>query len=166
VTPTATLTPPLEGGQTGLAFYPEHLNAGGVCQTTYSASGSLKNHGPDTATNIEINYTIVDGVQWVDSVEISPSSWTELGTSEPGRFTVSVHTNGDWPLAGKGAQIVVRLSAPEGAQATFTITNQCQVERPSKPDKPDKQDKPKKTKDVRLKDGPGFWAVRLSQSEV
>jgi hypothetical protein len=138
MTPTATPTPTLAGGRAGLAFHPEHLNVGGVCQTTYSASGSLKNHGPDTATNVDIHYTIVDGAQWVDSVEVSPSSWAELETSKPGRFTVSVHTNGDWPLAGKGAEIVVRLGAPEGAQATFTITNQCQVERPNKPDKPDK----------------------------
>ena len=42
---------------------------------------------------------------------MSPSGWAELETSKPGRFTVSVHTNGDWPLAGKGADAALVFAA-------------------------------------------------------
>jgi hypothetical protein len=167
-----------------LAFHPEHLNAGGVCRTTYSASGSLKNHGPEAATDIDIGYTVASGGQWVDRIEVSPSSWRELGTSKPGRFTITVHTNGDWPSAGKGTEILVRLSAGEGAQATFRVKNQCKADKPDepkpdkpekpkqdkpgkadKPDKPDKQDKPQKNKCAHFCGEPSFWAMLLSQLE-
>ena len=156
LTPTPRFTPlqpPLtaeaKAGRTGLAFHPEHLNAGGGCKASYSASGSLKNHGPALATGVDIGYTVIGGAQWVERVEVSPSSWAELGTSKPGRFTVHVHTNDNWPLAGKGTQIVVRLDVQGGTQATFTIKNQCQAEKPDesdKPDKPDKQTSQTKTK--------------------
>jgi hypothetical protein len=180
--PAITVTPALEAGRARLAFYPEHLYAGGVCRTTYSASGSLKNHGPGTATGIDIGYTVVDGGQWVDRIEVSPSSWTELGTSKPGRFTIYVHTNRGWPSAGKGTEIVVRLSADGDAQATFSVKNQCKPAKPDEPkpdkpekpktdkpneaDKPDKQDKPQKTKGVHLYGEPGLWAMLLSQLEI
>jgi hypothetical protein len=145
-----------------LAFHPEHLNAGGVCRVTYSASGSLKNHRPDIVAGVEIAHEVVSGASWVDRVEVTPSNWEDLGTSKPARFTVSVHTNEKWPAAGKNAVIVVRLHATGGAQAdgavqaTFTIRSQCKFEqhdkpdkpgepvKPDKPDKPDKSQKPKK----------------------
>ena len=166
VIPTETIAPVLGTGQSDLAFHPEHLNAGGVCKVTYSASGSLKNHGPGLATGVEIGYQVVSGAQWVDRVEVVPSSWAELGTSKPGRFTVYVHTNDDWASAGKGTEIVVRLDVQEGVQATFTVRSQCQAEQPDKPDKSDKPDKPKKNKDAGLSDGPNDWAWLLSRSEV
>jgi len=136
--------------RTGLAFHSEHLNAGGACKVTYSALGSLKNHGPGTAAGIEISHQIVSGALWVERVEITPSNWSELGTSKPARFTVYVHTNEAWPSAGKDAVIVVRLhadgeaSAGEGAKATFTVRNQCEPKQSDKSDKPDKPDQPNK----------------------
>jgi hypothetical protein len=155
--PPTGVTSTLEAGQVGLAFHPEHLNTGGVCRTIYLASGSLKNHGPGRATDIDIVYTVAGGEQWVDRIEISPSSWTELETSKPGRFTIYVHTNRDWPSAGKGTEIVVQLNAGGDAQATFSVKNQCKPAKPDepkpdkpdepkpdKPNEPDKQDKPKK----------------------
>lgn len=178
---------PVEASRIDLAFHPERLNAGGVCKSTYSASGSLKNHGPGLATDVAIGYRVIGGAQWVDRVDVSPSSWAELGTSKPGRFTVYVHTNDRWPLAGKGTEIVVQLDIPENARATFTVKNQCQAEKPDKPDKPDrsdkadkpdkpdkpdrsdktgKPDKPKKIKGACLPSDRSFWASLLSQSEV
>ena len=167
-----------------MAFNPEHLNAGGVCRTIYSASGSLKNHGPGRATDIDIGYTVAGGVQWVDWIEISPSSWAALETSKPGRFTIYVHTNRDWPSAGKGTEIVVQLNAGKDAQATFSVQNQCKPAKPDepkpdepdkikpdkpdkadKPDKQDKQDKPPKNKGAHLYSEPGFWAMLLSRLE-
>jgi hypothetical protein len=132
------------------------------------------------ATGIDVGHKIIDGAQWVDRVEISPSGWTELGTSKPGRFTVSVHTNDDWPSAGKGAEIVVRLSVGKDAQATFSVKNQCKPTQPGKPEKlktpkpgkrdkaekPDKPKKPKKNKGAHLYGDPSFWALYLAHLEV
>jgi len=116
-----------------------------VCKVTYSASGSLKNHGPGTAVGVQISYQVVGGASWVEHVEVTPSNWEKLGTSKPARFTVYVHTNEAWPLAGKGATIVVRLHAGEGTQAIFTVRNQCEPEQPGKPDKPEKPDRSQKS---------------------
>jgi hypothetical protein len=147
VTPTPTVTPKavsIEPEVSDLAFHPEHLNAGGVCKVTYSASGSLKNHGPGLATEVEIDYEVVSGAKWVDRVEVVPSRWEELDTSKPGKFTVYVHTKEEWSSAGKGAEIVVRLYVNEDTQATFTVKSQCEAEEPDEPGKPDKPDKSKK----------------------
>jgi hypothetical protein len=164
-----------------LAFHPEHLNAGGVCKVTYSASGSLKNHGSGIVAGVDISHQVISGASWVDHVEVMPSNWEELGTSKPARFTVYVHTNETWPAAGKGAVIVVRLHAGGGAQAIFTVRNQCKPEqqnkpdkldRPDKPGKPDKPDKPDKSKEPKkhkksfYDPGTSSWVSALSQIEV
>jgi hypothetical protein len=182
VTPTATITPTLpisnlERSRAELAFHPEHLNAGGACKVTYLASGSLKNHGPGTATGVEITHKVVDGALWVDHVTVTPDSWDELGTSKPARFTIYVHTNEAWSSAGKDAVIVVRLHADRDAQTIFTIKSQCKPEppeksdKPNKPDKSDKSPKPKKRKKSFYDPGidasrPGEARSILSQGEV
>jgi hypothetical protein len=161
VTPTPTVTvTPTGTGMSGLAFHPAHLNAGGKSRQVYAKSGSLKNHGPGVATDVRIEPQVVVGAQWVDHVEVAPSSWAQLGTDKPARFTVYVHMKEDRAAAGKEAQIVVRLSALSSAseeyvaQATFKIKAKSPVEKPEeekiakadKPDKPSKSKKPKKPK--------------------
>jgi hypothetical protein len=157
VTPTATITPtatPTATLMPVLAFHPAHLNAGGKCRETYTAQGSLKNHGPGLATDVQIDYEIISGGEWVKDVEVTPSEWAELGTSKPGRFTVYVHTNEGWPEAGKGATIEVKLvivdaestSPNRPTEAIFTVKNQCKPEKTAKPEKPAQPEKPKKTK--------------------
>ena len=140
-------------GMTGLVFHPAHLNAGGKCRELYVARGSLKNHGPDLATGFVIAAEVVSGTGWA-SVEVTPMEWDELGTSKPGRFTVEVSTNDDWPSAGKGSVIQVRVYVVnavgvsiEGGEAIFTVRNQCKdeslkgTEESEKPDKPGKPEK-------------------------
>ena len=145
----------------GLAFHPAHLNAGGKFRKVYAKSGSLKNHGPGVATDVTIDCQVVAGDQWVDHVEVVPSSWAQLGTDKPARFTVYVHMKEDRASAGEEAQIVVQLSAFSSAsgervaQATFKIKAKPPVEKPEKAEmtkadkpekgsKPDKADKPEK----------------------
>jgi len=113
VTPTATVTATatITNGMSGLAYHPAHLNAGGRCRAVYSAQGSLKNHGPGTATDVTVWYEVTAGSEWVDRVEVIPSTWAELSASKPGRFQVLVYVNEDWELAGKGSEIAVQLSA-------------------------------------------------------
>jgi hypothetical protein len=148
-TPTVTVTP-TGTGMSGLAFHPAHLNAGGRFRQVYAKSGSLKNHGPGVATDVRIDCQVVAGAQWVDHVEVAPSSWAQLGTDKPARFTVYVHMKKDRAAAGEEAQIVVRLSALSSAsgervaQATFKIKAKPPVEKPekAKTDKPEKGSKP------------------------
>ena len=148
-TPTETPTLTSEG-RLGLAFHPAHLNAGGRCREVYSASGSLKNHSPGEPTDAEISYEVIAGEMWVDHVEVIPDAWVALGTSKPGRFTVRVFVNEDWPLAGKGSEIIVRLSASadggatEAAEATFRVRNLCREPKPTKEPKPTRPPKPTK----------------------
>jgi hypothetical protein len=154
ITPTVVPTKP---GISGLVFHPAHLNAGGKCAEVYSAQGSLKNHGPAMATGVVIGYEVVSGAEWVDHVEVTPAEWPQLGTSKPARFSVSVYTNDEWALAGKGARIEVRLFVEgqagvvgdDGPEATFVVKNQCKpdkLEKPEKPVKPEKPAKPEKPK--------------------
>lgn len=136
----------------GLVFHPAHLNAGGKCRGTYSASGSLKNHGPDWASNVTLGYEVTRGNEWVDSVEIAPTGWEELGTSKPGRFTVNVYTNEEWAFSGKGSMIVVRVFVASAnaetmlapAETLFTIQGQCRAENADQAAGPDKTGKPGK----------------------
>lgn len=166
-TPTITITvTPTPPAMSGLAFHPTHLNAGGRCRESYSASGSLKNHGTSPVTNVRIDYEVINGDEWVKRVRVTSSNWAVIGTSKPGRFRVYVYTNGDWASSGKGAVIKVRLFVVDGegvsvgrfAEAIFTVKSQCEAEQsirppkpekqgtPAKPEKPDKPDKSEKDK--------------------
>jgi hypothetical protein len=139
-------------GIAGLVFHPGHLNSGGVCRTTYTAQGSLKNHGPGAAIDVTLTYTIPDGYEEVIDVEILNGTADELTTSKPLRFTVNVHIIDidEWKNLGKGESITIQISAQGAdtnvATATMTVRNQCKgadskvkgddLGEKGKPDKP------------------------------
>ena len=136
-------------GIAGLVFHPPYLNAGGVCRTTYTARGSLKNHGLEPVTGVTLSYTVDEAYEDViDEVEFVYDTGYELTSSKPLRFMVRVHVDmGAWQELGKGESITIQISA-EGddtdvATATMTVRNQCKANTPtgdvgvgSKPDKP------------------------------
>ena len=143
-------------GIAGLAFHPGHLNSGGVCRTTYTAQGSLKNHGPGSAIDVTLAYTVPEAYEDVINVELVYATVGELTTSKPLRFTVNVHVEDmeEWQELGKGASITIQISAQgEGtnvATATMTVRNQCKGEgskikgddEPGAKGKPDKPSHP------------------------
>jgi hypothetical protein len=154
-------------GIAGLAFHPEHLNAGGVCRETYTAQGSLKNHSATPATGVTLAYT--EPTEFEGSIELVYGTGATLTSDKPLRFTVNVSPESDWwNSLGKGASITIEISAQDDsgnvATATMTVGNQCKEstgngKKPvddlgapgksahsdkemGKPDKPDKPDKP------------------------
>jgi hypothetical protein len=143
---TATPTPVVAEDQTpapdmpempDLAFYPARLDVGGECRQEYVAQGSLRNHGPGLATNLMLDYVVVNGGDWVREVVVGPREWEELGASVLATFSVHVYVNEEWPTAGEGATIEVRLFVVGDelgehrlAEATFAIHNQCAVTEP------------------------------------
>lgn len=139
-TPTVPITEP---ARAGLAFHPAQLHAGGKASSVYQASGSLKNHGPDTALDVRLGWQVVAGAGWVERVEIAPAAWDEVATSKPGRFTVFVYVDVDALPEQKGAQIVVRLFVEGGpAEATFQIEVDALTEKPIATEEPTPSVKP------------------------
>jgi len=139
-------------GIAGLAFHPDHLNSGGVCRATYTAQGSLKNHGSAPAMGVTLVYTEPDGFK--GSIQLVYDTGYTLTSSKPLRFTVNVSPESDWwNSLGKGASITIQISAQgedtNVATATMTVRNQCkedmgnnkQVDDPGAQGKPDKADK-------------------------
>jgi hypothetical protein len=144
-------------GISGLAFHPGQLNSGGVCRTTYSAQGSLKNHGPAPMASAVISVMDISAPEGVTpTVTIEPSQVVSLTTSKPHRFTVQVNVDEtEWSTAGKGATINVRIAVlvngDEVDSAEMIVRNQCKGETgkdkkadnpagaQGKPDKSDKQ---------------------------
>ena len=145
-----TFVSPIKPGISGLAFHPAHLNAGGKCREVYVVRGSLKVHGPGDPVSVTLASDVVAGGEWVESVEVEPDSWDELGSSKPGRFKVFIRTDREtWPEAEKGSAIEVLLSAYVGeeteeaaAEATVFVKSRCKPGKPEKPAKPEKPDKP------------------------
>jgi hypothetical protein len=123
-------------GMTGLVFHPGHLNSGGVCRPTYTARGSLKNHGSESVTGVEIiARTVTAGEGNVTehvTVTIEYEDDYELTPSKPLRFAVHVEPDMDWWVSfGKGETIEVTIEAivpdaeGDAPTATMTVRNQC-----------------------------------------
>jgi hypothetical protein len=129
-TPTSAKQP-----RPSLGFHPDELRAEG-CETSYRATGSLKNHGGEKANwaaNIQIGHEIVKGAEYVAQVAVSPDSWPVIGGNETVNYTITVDTTAAWQ-GQKGKEIKVRLyiarednrPGHHQTQAHFTIVNRCQ----------------------------------------
>lgn len=134
--PTATPVPPTPSQQSkpSLSFHPDELRAEG-CATSYSATGSLKNHGGEEANwaaNVQIGYEIVKGAEYVTQVTVSPDFWPVIGGNETVNYTITVDTTAVWPSQ-KDKEIKIRLyiarednrPGHHQTQAHFTIVNRC-----------------------------------------
>lgn len=129
--PTPT---PVKEPQPSLGFHPDELRAEG-CESSYSATGSLKNHGGEEANwaaNVEIGYEIVKGAEYADQVEVSPSYWAVIDGNETVNYTITVDAVPKWQNQSE-KEIKVRLyiarednrPGHHQTQAHFTIVNRC-----------------------------------------
>jgi len=133
VPPTSTPTP-AQQPQPSLGFHPDELRAEG-CETSYSATGSLKNHGgkeENWAANVEIGHEVVKGAEYVAQVTVSPDSWPVISGDETVNYTITVDTAPAWQ-GQRDKEIKVRLyiarednrPGHHQTQAHFTIVNRC-----------------------------------------
>jgi hypothetical protein len=137
--PTSTPVPPTPTSakqpRPSLGFHPDELRAEG-CETSYQATGSLKNHGGEAANwaaNVQIGHEIVKGAEYVARVVVSPDFWPVIGGNETVNYTITVGTTAAWQ-GQKGKEIKVRLyiarednrPGHHQTQAHFTIVNRCQ----------------------------------------
>jgi hypothetical protein len=137
--PTSTPIPPTPTSakqpRPSLGFHPDELRAEG-CETSYRATGSLKNHGGEEANwaaNVQIGHEIVKGAEYVAQVVVSPDFWPVIGGNETVNYTITVDTTAAWQ-GQKGKEIKVRLyiarednrPGHHQTQAHFTIVNRCQ----------------------------------------
>ena len=93
-----------------LGFHPDELRAEG-CAASYSATGSLKNHGGEEANwaaNVQIGHEIVKGAEYVGQVTVSPDFWSVIGGNETVNYTVTVDTTAAW-RGQREKEIKVRL---------------------------------------------------------
>ena len=133
IPPTSTPTPAKQP-QPSLGFHPDELRAEG-CETSYSATGSLKNHGgkeENWAANVEIGHEVVKGAEYVAKVTVSPDFWPVIGGDETVNYTITVDTTPAWQ-GQRDKEIKIRLyiarednrPGHHQTQAHFTIVNRC-----------------------------------------
>jgi cell division septation protein DedD len=136
--PTDTPLPPTPAPsrppRPSLSFHPDELRAEG-CASSYSATGSLKNHGGEAANwaaNVQIGHEIVKGAGYVARVVVSPDFWPVIGGNETVNYTITVDTVAEW-RGQREKEIKVRLTIAREdnrpghhqTQAHFTIVNRC-----------------------------------------
>jgi len=102
---------------------------------SYSATGSLKNHGGEEANwaaNVQVGHEIVKGAEYVVRVTVSPDFWPAIGGNETVDYTITVDTGTAWQ-GQREQEIKVRLyiarednrPGHHQTQAHFTIVNRC-----------------------------------------
>jgi hypothetical protein len=136
--PTNTPVPPTPTSarqpRPSLGFHPDELRAEG-CETSYRATGSLKNHGGELANwaaNVQIGHEIVKGAEYVAQVAVSPDFWPVIAGNETVNYTITVDTTAAWQ-GQKGKEIKVRFyiarednrPGHHQTQAHLTIVNRC-----------------------------------------
>lgn len=129
--PTST---PVKEPQPSLGFHPDELRAEG-CESSYSATGSLKNHGGEEANwaaNVEIGYEIVQGAEYVAQVKVTPDFWAVIGGDETVNYTVTVDTVPEGQnQSDKEIKVQLYIAREDNrpghhqTQAHFTIVNRC-----------------------------------------
>ena len=133
-TPVPPTPTPVKEAKPSLGFHPDELKSEG-CETSYSATGSLKNHGGEEANwaaNVEIGSEVVKGAEYVAQVVVSPDFWSVIGGNEAVNYTITVDTVPEWQSQ-SDKEIKVRLyiarednrPGHHQTQAHFTIVNRC-----------------------------------------
>ena len=111
--PTATPTAsPDPAAQPVLAFQPGEILQS-ACAPSYVFNTALLNTADqpdDVAANVELTYTITQGAQFVDTIDLTPDSWPTIAAGQSVTVTTTITTNAAWAAAPAGAEIQVQLS--------------------------------------------------------
>ncbi|MFO7623371.1 MAG: FecR domain-containing protein [Anaerolineales bacterium] len=94
-----------------LSFEPDDLEVS-ACSNQFNLTGFMENDGDspqDLVKNIELAYAILTGSQFVESVTINPSSWTEILAGERVYFNVQVILSRVWLAALPEREVKLQL---------------------------------------------------------
>jgi hypothetical protein len=144
-TATATATPD-PNAEPNLVFNPEEFSTEG-CVESYDLTGYLDNAASaekDVAANVELGYQVINGAEFVNQVELNPTSWEQIAAGEQVQFNIHVLLDGSaWQEAPEGSEVQLRIfvahetNRPDNLNAhlTVTIASNCQ-EEPSETETP------------------------------
>ncbi|MCK6585464.1 MAG: FecR domain-containing protein [Saprospiraceae bacterium] len=115
-----------------LSFDPEEMGAAG-CVATFNLKSALANNGETAAENLEIGFTVVTGDQYVESVSVTPSTWSEIPAGEAALFNVNVNLSTDWLSISRGSEVKIQLAVvsavnppqPSIVREVITLTQTC-----------------------------------------
>jgi hypothetical protein len=148
------LPAPDPGANPSLSFEPDELSAQ-TCAVAgpamYEFGGFLINKSEDPkdyAAGVELSYQLISGAEYVDSVELVPSSWERIDAGESGNFSIRININDAWRDSRNGSEIKVRvfvsneINRPDHhpGRVTATLSNYCAVvpgDRPEPPTTPE-----------------------------
>ncbi len=124
-----------------LAFEPDELEVPGCRQdgpTDFNFTGTLVNEADsekDVAANVELGYQIIEGAQFVNSVELDPTGWSTIAAGEQVNFNIHAVLDGSsWQAASEDAKVKLRVfiinetNLPDHhpARLTVTIASRCE----------------------------------------
>jgi hypothetical protein len=94
-----------------LSFEPDDLVVS-ACSNQFNLTGFMENDGDspqNLAKNIELAYAILTGSQFVESVTITPSTWTEILAGERVSFNIQVILSRGWLAAPPETEVKLQL---------------------------------------------------------
>ncbi len=140
-TPTATSDP---NALPNYEFTPGELKAQACGSSSFDFTGALRNtasEAKDYAANVQLGYRFDSGGDFVDSVTLSPASWTRIDAGQTVTFNLHVTMNQDWAVrsnqGGEDRELQVKMrvfiesatNRPDhlNGQLTITIEPGCQT---------------------------------------
>jgi mannose-6-phosphate isomerase-like protein (cupin superfamily) len=111
--PESAIPSPVPGAKPALEFVSEELESD-ICDTKeYVFDGSLLNAGDqegDIAANVSLGWQIERGANYVESIELTDSEFTEIASGQTVNFTLRVNLNDSWDdAAGKNGHVILRI---------------------------------------------------------
>jgi len=145
-TPMPSATPDPQASPR-LSFEPDELEVPGCREngtTDFNFTGMLVNEADsekDVAANVELGYQIIKGAQFVNSVELDPTSWSTIAAGEQVDFNIHAALDGsNWQAASEDAEVKLRVfivnetNFPDNHPARLTVTIASRCEGTPKPE--------------------------------
>lgn len=110
-TPAPTLTSDPNAAP-GYAFVPATLETSVCGSNSINVAGALRNtatNASDYAANVQLGYLIDEGGDYVDTVDITPTSIARIDAGQSVNFNIHVTTNSKWSASSQDAQIKLRI---------------------------------------------------------
>lgn len=131
----AVQTEPPPDAEPVLVFLPNNADLTG-CDVNFTAPGILANTAVgnnNQATNVMLPVTIDQGAEYLNSIEIVPSTWAVINPGEQVSFNTSISLKPEFLQAPAGSQVRVSIfviqeagaPAPNDQRFTVTITSNC-----------------------------------------